>query len=76
MQHCCRYCRLYFNSLAMLILTAIALIAVAYWAFVTKPVKDEKKKEINLKNRQAAADAAIEQALRDDYSDLYNQNEN
>lgn len=60
----------------MLIITAIAIIAVAYWAFITKPISDEQKKEIDFKNRQAAADAAIEQALRDDYSDLYNQNEN
>ena len=51
-------------------------LAGAYYLLITKPIDDEQREEINLKNRQAAADAAIEQALRDDYSDLYNQNEN
>lgn len=59
----------------LLTISAVAL-AVAYYLLITKPIDDEQREEINLKNRQAAADAAIEQALRDDYSDLYNQNEN
>ena len=54
-------------------LTAVALVAVAYWAFVTKPVNDEQEKEKRDKDRKAAAERAISEALRDDYCSLFNE---
>ena len=46
---------------------APALLAVAYWAFVTKPVKDEMSEEKRYQDSQAAARRAKAEAECSDY---------
>ena len=52
---------------------APALLAVAYWAFVTKPVKDEMSEEKRYQDSQAAARRAKAEAECSDWDNLFDE---
>ncbi len=59
--------------LTLFIISALALLAVAYWAFVTKPVKDEMSEEKRYQDSQAAARRAKAEAECSDWDNLFHE---